>query len=165
MSQVFQKLCVVSLVMGCGSTTFGQGMTLIRVPGDNVIGHHLLIITNCYGCWDPRLPQLVGEGLVTFIPSSFSVKLFVPGNELLVQIMCEFHDKESKNFELGLFKVLLICHLLVTYCLTYFTTYLIMRTRRRAISDGNKNNELQLPFFLFAHLFTHFLLCLSVHLF
>jgi hypothetical protein len=74
-------------------------------------------------------------------------------------------ESEGMSYSRGSFKVPIICHLLVTYCLTYFTTYLIMRTRRRAISDRNKNNELHLPLFLFAHLFTHFLLCLSIHLF
>ena len=66
---------------------------------------------------------------------------------------------------IGSFKVVLICHLLLTYWLTYFVTYLIRRTRRRAISDVNKDNELHLPLFLFAHLFAHFLLCLSIYLF
>jgi hypothetical protein len=42
---------------------------------------------------------------------------------------------------IGSFKALLISHLLVTYHLTYFATYFIRRTRR-AISDINKNNEL-----------------------
>ena len=68
-------------------------------------------------------------------------------------------------YTLGLLKVVLICYLLVTHWLTYFVTYLIRRARRRAISDKNKDNELYLPLFLFAHLFTRFLLCLSVHLF
>jgi hypothetical protein len=52
----------------------------------------------------------------------------------------------SKNEEnkrtIGLFKVLLICYLLVTYWFTYFATYLIRKTIRRAISGGFKNNEL-----------------------
>ena len=83
----------------------------------------------------------------------------------LVVLEFEGKDVHIDSEVIRSFKVLLICYLLVTYCLTYITTCLIMRTRRRAISDGNKNNELQLPLFLFSHLFTHFLLCLSVHLF
>jgi hypothetical protein len=34
-------------------------------------------------------------------------------------------------------------HLLATYHVTYFTTYLIRRTRRRVISDLNSDNELR----------------------
>jgi hypothetical protein len=35
---------------------------------------------------------------------------------------------------IGSFRVPLICHLLANYNVTYFTTYLIRRTRRRGIS-------------------------------
>jgi hypothetical protein len=45
------------------------------------------------------------------------------------------------HHRIGLFKVVLICYLLVTYWLTYSVTYLIRRIIRRAISDENKNNE------------------------
>ena len=54
---------------------------------------------------------------------------------------------------LGAFKVVLISYLLVTYLATYSVTYLIRRTRSKAISNKIKGNGLDCPLFLFAHLF------------
>jgi len=57
------------------------------------------------------------------------------------------------NMPLGAFKVVLISYLFLTYWVTYWVTYLIRRTRRRVISDEIKDNALDCPLFLFAHLF------------
>ena len=54
---------------------------------------------------------------------------------------------------IGAFKVVLISYLLVTYLATYSVTYLIRRTRSKAISNEIKGNGLDCPLFLFAHLF------------
>jgi hypothetical protein len=64
--------------------------------------HHKLS-TNCAWMLGCPTPTVSGRGFCRVETSSFSVKLFVPRNELLVQVMCEFRDKESEygeNFEL-----------------------------------------------------------------
>jgi hypothetical protein len=73
--------------------------------------------------------------------------------------------KWQRTMSLGSFKVALICNLLVTCCLSYSSTYLIIRTRSRPISDGFKENEPACPLFLFAYLFVCFLLHLLHHMF
>jgi hypothetical protein len=52
-------------------------------------------------------------------------------------LQSEMHQTDSY------IRVVQSSHLLATYHVTYFTTYLIRRTRRRVISDLNSDNELR----------------------
>jgi hypothetical protein len=53
------------------------------------------------------------------------------------------NDMVNGRSSKGSNRVVQSSHLLATYHVTYFTTYLIRRTRRRVISDLNSDNELR----------------------
>jgi hypothetical protein len=67
------------------------------------------------------------------IPPNHNIKVFTNGITVLSRVS-GFEHKKMCAILLGLIRVVQSCHLLATYHVTYFTTYLIRRTRRRAIS-------------------------------
>jgi hypothetical protein len=83
-------------------------------------------------------PDLVVEGAKAALTRAARARF--PG---VARVHERLLSDEEYILNMTVIRVVQSSHLLATYHVTYFTTYLIRRTRRRVISDLNSDNELR----------------------